>query len=278
MKLGQKGFSLAEVMMAGGLMGLVALAAMQLMKSNVGIEKRGDLMEGDSRSVMELTKLVHKTQKAISWDEFDYTESYYENSGNPETVNWSIADINWADTKNKLQVEVDGINVYKSSHLITIPLFNGKTSALFSRCVSQSNIDTDYTINQAYNLKKVPILVSNGKSLEVNCCVRSTKKACSQKVENDSSSMRVKTFYYRNGRLKTYPLASDKRFIKGTGFFLSFDKEKNPTSYKLVFFNQTDSCYYKDPKCVSVYVLKPKTLSFSLKTQGVQDSGFIEMN
>lgn len=278
MKLGQKGFSLAEVMIAGGLMGLVALGAMHLMKSGAGLQKKGDLFEGNNRSLMELTKIVHKAQKAVSWDEFDYSESYYENSGDPQLVNWSIADVNWTDSKNKLAFEIDGLNFYKSSHLISIPLFNGKVGALFSRCVPVESSNQEYTAAEAYNLNKVPILKKSGKALVVTCCSKKSTKACSEVVKNDGANFRVKTFYYRNGKVKNYPLEADKRFIKGTGIFITFDKNKNPDSYKLVIFNQTDSCFYKDPKCVSHYMLKPKTLSFSLKTQGVQDRGFIEMN
>jgi hypothetical protein len=278
MELRQNGFSLVEVMMAGGLMGLIAMGSMHLMKGNKTIEKRGDLMEGANRSLLELSKLVHKSQKAMSWDEFDYGESYYENEGMPELVKWDISDVNWADTKSKLEIEVDGVNFYKSSNLISIPLLNGKSSVLFSRCVPKSEINTKFTVNQAYNLENIPILKRNNKILRASCCKRESEKSCSNLVTSEDSSMRLRTFYYRNGRLKNYPLIADKKFLKGTGFFITFDKEKSPNSYKLVLFNQTDSCYYKDRNCKSNYLLTPKTLSFSLKTQGIQDSGFIEMN
>lgn len=279
MKLNENGFSLAEITIGMGLLGLVGMGAMHLMQGSSFIQKKADTHSSRGKELIELSNMISQNKKNIAWDDFDFSETYFKSGMVTKKVAWDLNKIAWATNLNQLEFEVTGEAFLRSSHSLEVPQNNGKKGIIFSRCIEADEINTEYDVFDAFDLSEVPMVKVVGNSPRVYCCPRGSNNVCKNEIISNSSDRRVRTYLYKNGRLKTYPLKSHQRTLKGTGFFLTFNSELEPKSYEIVIFNQSDPCVVgRGKSCDKKYIIKSKTVGFSVKQRGIQDSGFIEMN
>ncbi len=285
-----RGFTLAEVVVSVGLLGIVALGFASGSKYLLKIKDNADKNEVLQSNANEALGLIKRYTEGLSWEKLDYKASYFHNKGKIglENVSWDLSDLEMTTSLDQLDVDIRDLNgtkitLRRDSHT-AIRSRNGKTSAYFSRCVPTStyldkkqNID----ISTVSSLTRVPYLVENGKISEIYCCPRNSTSLCGDRVKNSDSPYRVMSFVLTDKlRLKVFPAMGERKYLLGVGLMIFLNEEKSPSAFKAYSMVMTNSCSKKSDgkNCKKNGLVRRKLVSGPLSTRSLFDSGQIIIN
>ena len=282
----EKGFSLSEVLVAAGLLGILSLGM------NYGIEVLNKQKKNTSTklSIQSLLNLGLKYTTAhsngLSWKSFDYENTYFQgnNMRNLNLVNWNHSDIDSISSRGDLEQTIDAgrfgnVNFYVDS--FTLVKEKGGTNGLyFSRCVSATDYkDRDFTLQEALDLPRRPYLVKKNEKIQIHCSTKnaSGSQSSSTRISGRRSDYRVVSFYYKNNTWKQIPSFSERKYLLGAGYMIFMNRNKNPDSFIAYNFILDDPCYRysKEKNCNRLPIVQLRNLSGPIQETGVHDSGFM---
>ena len=282
--LSQKGFSLAELMVAAGLMGLVGLGIIQGMKLLGFQKKAANSVEAASSSLSGNLTLMQMASGGVSWKQFDFTRSFYR--GDDLTlfnkVGWDAGAIAGVSDRTDLKTSIDdkkfGLQeFYRDSFTIMFEK-QGNNGLFFSRCVKKNQYFKSFEPDEALALPRSPFLVKRDEQLQVYCCPRNSSTVCGGGHVKDTNSVwRPVTFYLKNGVYRQLPSPQDRKRLLGAGFMMLFNRQTNPDGFFSYVFSIADQCYKYGDKgvCNRNGKIHFKTLNGNVKADGVHDSGFM---
>jgi prepilin-type N-terminal cleavage/methylation domain-containing protein len=279
----EKGFSLAEMLVATGLLGIVSLSVMYGSKMIGESKRRSDSQGLRNELGLSLKKESESTTSGIIWKDFDPQTSFSHNSGLKKLskVSWTPADAG-ASSRDELKREIDAGSLGKIKFFVnsfTLPLISGtgKAGVFFSRCLKKSESLKEWDPQAAIDLNTFPFVTkdSDGKSV-VRCCKPNSSK-CGEKVEDFSSSWRIVSFILRGNIFKRIPSVQEMDDVFGAGFVLSFNEDKNPNSFvqNLVIVPNPCPGVRKAKNCNRKIRVSANSYTGFVKSTGVTDSGFM---
>ncbi len=283
----EKGFSLAEVMIGAGLLGILT----------VGMNYGFDLLNKQKKN--SRTKLTIQSQlnvglkymaahtNGLSWKVFDFDNTYYQATNMKEAhrVSWDAGDVDNISNRSDLIQTFNAppfgnVSFYMDSFTL-VKEKGGSNGLYFSRCVSES----DYTSNKNFGLQEAldlpnrPYLLSFDNMKYVYCAPRATNGSVgtSYRINGRKTNYRVMSFYYKNKTWKQMPGPEDRKSLLGAGFMLYMNRNENPESFISYSFVLDDPCYRYDTSkdCQRLPIISLRNLSGPIQETGVHDSGFM---
>jgi len=282
----EKGFSLAEVLVSAGLLGVLALGM------NYGIEILNKQKKSSKTKIALQTdlnislKYLAAHTNGLSWNDFDFDNTYYQgnNLKTMNLVNWNASDIDSISVREDLRQTISTTkfgNVDFFLDSFTLVKEKGGTNGLyFSRCVSASDYKTkDFTLQEALDINMRPYLVKEGEVLSIYCASSGAdgKLSNSAKIIGRKDNYRVMSFYSKNNTWKQMPSLGDRAFLLGSGFMVFMNRALNPDSFVAYSFALDDPCYRYDnvKDCNRLPILALKKLTGPIQSTGIHDSGFM---
>ena len=278
MKKSEAGFSLVELTVATGLLGLLAVVVVY------GVNQMGLLLKESRQNEVireNLAEGVRNIKKSVSsglfYRKFNANQTY---NNKLSLVNWPVKNLDVEDL-DKLKVFFDlltsesqeTVELFRNSHTLI-----GEKSVFLSRCVPKSiynSVKKEMTISDINSFDKVPFVTTKG----VYCCLIGSRKKCSVAAISPGSDDRVMSFKLTKGRKpKSFPAASDKRAILGSGFIIMIDDGADPRNYSYQQFVLSDPCYKRGNKenCDIVGVVNVRTGSGEVSSaRSIHDTGHL---
>lgn len=281
---GQKGFTLAEVMIAAGIVGIVALAGNYGIEMMARMKRTSEAKAAQSTLVNEIGRQFTSVGKHIVWKNFDFDRSFYiDNTGETiKKVTWNYSDLYNVNSKSDLefQTTVNNQNVQVLRDSFTLEFFSedGSSSGLIaSRCVPKDQYNAKISAQSALSLPYGPFVYKDEYGLmQIRCCLIDGGELCTDgDLKTGADDWRVNTFFVRRNAMRSIPGDSDAQFILGAGFAFYFNQEKEPYTYTNYVFairngcpNQVEVCDKKIPPLVKQY-------RGDVNSSGVHDSGVL---
>lgn len=281
---GQKGFTLAEVMVAAGMVGLVALAANYGLEMMSKMKRTSEAKAAQSTLVNEIGRQLTSVGKKIVWTNFDFNRSFYVNNSATSVmkVNWTFADIPTASSVSDIQFQtkVKGLSVTTVRDSFTLEYVNddGSDSGLIaSRCVPKGSYNAKMSATNALSLAYGPFVFKDNKGIfRIRCCRINGPGLCSgDTIDESGDSWRVNTFMIRRNAMRTIPGESDARYILGAGFAFYFNQNTEPYSYTNYVFSIRNGCPNQVQDCDKVIPPLIKQYRGDVNSTGVHDSGVL---
>lgn len=272
----QSGFTLVEVIIACGLMGVTALIGASVIKMSI---KNVQRTNANSSLVTEISEVKNglKKIKQVSWSNFDPAESYAINS-NSEVIKteWTLSD------PSEASFDVVGQDFRRNSHSLELSTtVLSESSFAFSRCVERADGNKLFTVQAADALANIPFLKYESGNPVIHCCQKgSINSSCNNPIINDESEYVLRTFFHKSpDTLKKFPLVVDNDYVDGIGFIFIFNQKLSPSSYEIALITQTRTCFLKEFKksCKGALLTKLVKFGGSVKASGVNDNGIIQI-
>ena len=263
----EEGFSLAETVIALGLVGLLGLGFSQGTKLIANLKKGTDQDAAVSLYKAEGINTLKKITKGLSWEKMDFENSYIQilKDKKLNLVDWNFSDISQYSSYNDIRERVQGKgasvfhNFVRDSHTMVKATKTGDI-AYFSRCIEKEEywggslketMKLKLTVNEAKNLDLVPFVVKDGKRNRVYCCSRRKTgdpdaTLCSEEIVNRESDYRIMTFQFKKGNLKVFPTPQERKYLLGTGFIVFLNRGQVPDSFNAYNITIKDNCFIKE--------------------------------
>lgn len=282
-----KGFTLAETLVASGLMGIIALGVIMGADSMKKTNMRSRHTNAISSNEAEALKRLKNYTQGLSWKQFDKENSY---TAIPEVEKFKKAG---SPTASAVTFEAeDGISIDFTRDSHTIITIRGDKKILYaSRCVATSiyenrDLNQSFTLQQIKNFTKRPYVVRSNvmDKNEVECCDAEVDETCGENYpRKKNNTHRVMTFFYTQDNsipsksLRFYPVVQERDYMLGMGFMAYLDKESNATQLMTYSFVISNQCYTMDSdiNCDKQGLLKQRAVSAPLTADSVYDSGTI---
>lgn len=291
----KQGFTLVELLIAGGVMAGLALATAQLLEMAKKNEKKSENLTAKNLSTQEFKKNLAIGN--LDWRLFAPKSSYYFDNNKVRSVQWvsgldsvpSLSEIGFETNFKHDVVKKSGffglkktiVNMpfvfYRDAHSLELLRANpnDERRLAFTRCVPRSQKMTN--LKQLYNLPLKPFPQWENQKLKIFCCDTNNISCKSNEIKGENSDYQLKTVIYKNQDITILPRDNDL-FVDGMGFFLVFNNGKNPTNYELMSFAYLNKCKMNNE------ANKKCSLPFDLETQmkkgdsqGVQDLGVLKI-
>ncbi len=285
---GEKGFSLAEVMVAAGLVGVISIGV--LYGTNMASkQKRSSKVKLAVQTQLNLgLKHLSNFTKGLSWTSFDFDSTYFigDNMNVNRRVSWRASDIDTISTRSDLRRSLSTTRFGNVNYFIDSTTFeNGKggtTGLFFSRCVDKKdyrNESKSFSLQEALNINLRPYLLKVGKNFSVYCAPKKTtgKPSASNAISGQKGKYRVMSFYFKKNTWIEIPSKQERRFLLGAGHILYMNRDKNPDGFTAYNFVLDDPClrYETKGECNRKPVVEVRNISGPIQAAGVHDSGFM---
>lgn len=279
----ENGFTLTEVLVASGLLGVIGVGVMFGTKTMKNMDKSSK--QSSALQVYNtdgLNKLKIYTQ-GLTWEKFDFRSTYVQVNQNNKikTVNWDFTDIDNINNNTDLEVSISDnsgntFKVKRDSHTLVYSK-NGKVGVYFSRCVPKNQYyKGGISPSQALSFKRVPFLVKDGERNAIYCCPQKSTGICSLDISDSTSSFRYMTFDLRDqGSFRSSPSQGDAKFFLGSGFMVYLNRGKKPDAFKALYFNSSDPCYRANDKatCIKEGIKTVRAVNGEISSKSVFESG-----
>lgn len=265
----ENGFSLAELMIAVGITGIVAYGGVTLMSNVSDRFKKNKIMAMRLEEIASIHRELQKSKKGIYRDNFLPSESFSYRDGIYKTGQWA-----------NVASEIGSYGAFSTSHSVQLVSSASRSSIIISRCVGVKDFDKHFNqFTDVYKLVKAPFIKSVvGKYQEIVCCERNGGDSCSGSINNNKSEYRVRTFIYNGRMLQQFPKFGDERYVPSTGFILTFNNTDNPFLFEMMIFSQSERCISAGQKdCTSNYLTSFQSLKGTISQGGINDSGLLQV-
>ncbi len=284
----EKGFSLAEVMVAAGLVGIISLGVIYGSKV-ANKQKRSASAKLAVQAQLNIDlKHLSNFSKGVSWNNFDFDATYFVGNDMKRInrVSWKAKDVTTISNRTELRRSLNTkdygvVNYFKDSHTLDSSIGSVGSALYFTRCIGVNPYRNNrrYSLQEALNINMRPFLIKNGKHNEIHCLPRKTSgvPSANTRVSGNNSSYRVVSFYFKNRSLLQMPSAQERRFLLGAGFSLLMNRSKNPDGFTAYNFVLDDPClrYETDGECKRNAIVELRNITGAVQAAGVHDSGFM---
>ncbi len=273
MKNNEDGFSLAEVLVAAGLLGVLGVVI------NFGTQQVGQMTKESMQQKVvheisaENMKTLKNASEGIVWQKFNFEQTY---KADGSLVDWKLEDIeesSIADLQTSLRdSEGNVLKLTRSSHTLVSAKFE-KKRALLTRCVPKNR----------YNNKKRPIETDDIASFDrvpfikdekLYCCPQGSAKICDEAVNQKSSRYRIMTFSLSEGKnLKVLPVWGNRKMLLGSGFIFYIGEGKKPEEYSFKQFVITNACFKREKDCTQSGIISFREGIGHISSRSIYDSG-----
>ncbi|MCO4795253.1 MAG: hypothetical protein KC493_16160 [Bacteriovoracaceae bacterium] len=283
----EKGFTLAEVVVGAGLMGLVGLVIVNTMKT-MGTQVKTTRKKNVRQLMMNtIVRYGNRAAQVVKREDFHNSKTYYNSS---RTIFEPVA-TTYSTPSGKGLIEFEHQGTSKSlqggSFEVKLSTIGNQadgsikgTGAIISRCINESDRNSNFTLDQVYAINTVPVVRYEGanKVKKVFCCSRNNLD-CSNQVTK-GSSLRPRVFYVNERKVQMYPGPGQSHDVAGTGMNFYFDSASNPESYQLVLFAVENDCLQNDDKDLGTRECKNKNIVTIRIIEGmlasdIHDSGML---
>lgn len=280
----EKGFTLSEVVVGAALMGIVGIIVINTFKT---VNKQIKTTRNKNNRQLMMNNLVNyanRASKVIKFEDFHNSKTLYNASRtvfDPRPVSFvtsggnGVINFDYKGSPRSIQggtFEIKMANTTASKNLKT-------TGFIFSRCIDRSDVDTEFTLDQALALSNFPFVRLEGmnKVKRIHCCPR-TNLNCDNVIDKDAT-LRPRVFYVNENKIQMYPGPKIGHEMAGAGINLYLDHTLTPQSYELVVFTLENDCLQqidrrmikpcKNKNIVTIRIIEGKL------TSDIHDSGML---
>lgn len=287
-----RGYSLVELMVAMGLLGLFFIGFNEVSRYVIKLNKKIELSGKSSEVLTELKKEVNKIHQNISWIFFDYDKTYYKASSDNRSslVTWKFPRVKEYlpnGNRDDLAMDFQGEIFYRNSYTLEIPAVKSSKGShlLLSRCLERNRNPSSLDLSEVKALDYVPFIRPWSKTHEIHCCPIGGKDDCSNAITR-AGNYKVVTFYFKRDQksssevdIKYYPGDGDKKVLDSVGLVLNFNKDDDPNQYTVTIFALIDPCLGEknNPTCRNQrFIFNSLKTDGDVKSKGIRDRGFIQ--
>lgn len=284
----EKGFSLAELMVAAGLVGIISLGVIYGTKVSSKQERSSKVKLAVQTQLNIGLKHLSNFTKGISWSDFDFDGTYFigNNMNRIQPVSWNESDVDTIANRNDLERNFTSSRFGNIHYFLDSTTYasgkSGNISLFFSRCVdvdSYKNPSKSYGLQEALDIDLRPYLLKEGKNFTTYCAPAKTtgKPSSHYAISGVKGNLRVMSFYYKKNTWIEIPSKQERSFLLGAGHILFMNRNKNPDGFIAYNYVLDDPClrYETKGECNRKPVVKIRNITGPVQSTGVHDSGFM---